>query len=152
MTYTEGSTTMNIVSLVDYNANVITTYIPQYNYCTKTAVPIQLNLKTIFNEINDPNGGYIEYVGPVTVPWTGKQAIGYEINPLTPGEPEQAAYANPTTGALEWVYNDSDKALVNLNGGFVPKTFTDADFTITAAACQNAVVNPASSVRQTLFF
>lgn len=72
MTYTEGSTTMNIVSLVDYNANVITTYIPQYNYCTKTAVPIQLNLKTIFNEVNDPNGGYIEYVGPVTVPWTGK--------------------------------------------------------------------------------
>ena len=63
-----------IQQYLDYNTNVLTQYIPMIDFCQKFRVPFNISLPQIFSEIQDPTSGLLEYLGEVTMPWSGMQA------------------------------------------------------------------------------
>ena len=82
MTYTTPTQTINFLLQADFKTGVSTVYYPANNHCEKQAMGKSVNLKSLLDKINGVNAGYVEYVGPVTIPWNGESATGYDINPL----------------------------------------------------------------------
>ena len=69
----------------DYNAKILTNYIPSINFCEKYEIPLTVNLKQFFEKINDPNNDFVTDLGVQTIPWTGGQAHAYKLPSPTEG-------------------------------------------------------------------
>ena len=50
---------INLLQYFDFTNQVFTQYIPKYNVCQKYKIPVAINLKDIFTEINAENPDYI---------------------------------------------------------------------------------------------
>ena len=69
--------------MADFNTDILTIYYPEYNYCLKQSLnESTMNLTAIFANVNTPNSPYVTYKGVQTIPWTGKKAIEFEVDPL----------------------------------------------------------------------
>lgn len=104
---------------------------------------VEVSLENWFNKFNSAEAGLVEFEGVATVPWTGEQALEYEIE-NEENDNEGSVFINMTTNKVQWIYGESGM-VCELLDGFNVEEFSSDFFTLTATACENAPVLPATN-------
>ena len=69
-----------ILEVFDFDAGILTMYIPSIEYCAKYQLPIQFDLEKIMRELKEQDSDLLSYLGEETLAWNGQKVLAYKVN------------------------------------------------------------------------